>query len=72
MNSDTLREFLKKRPFEPFAIKLSNGDRHEIRHPEFAIVSPSRLVVVDPVTERVSLISMIHIVEIQSLQTSNN
>ncbi len=65
MNSETLRQFLQKRPFEPFTILLSNGERHEVRHPEFAIVSPSRLVVVDPVTDRFWLISLIHIAEIQ-------
>lgn len=70
MSSQTIREFLKKEPFEPFAIILSNGQRHEIRHPEFAIVSPSRLVLIDPETDRLSLVSIIHIAEIQVLRSS--
>ena len=68
MNSQTISEFLKREPFEPFAIILSNGTRHEIRHPEFALVSPSRLVVIDPETDRFSLISIIHVAEIQLLR----
>lgn len=71
MNSQTIREFLKKEPFEPFAITLSDGQRHEIRHPEFAIVSPSRLVVIDPDTDRFSLISIIHVAEIQTLKSTS-
>jgi hypothetical protein len=25
MNADTIREFVRRQPFEPFAIRLSNG-----------------------------------------------
>lgn len=68
MNSDPVREILKKEPFEPFALLMSNGERHEIRQPEFAIVSPSRLVILDPVTDRLSILSLIHVAEIQMQQ----
>lgn len=68
MNSQTIREFLKREPFQPFAIILSNGARHENRHPEFALVSPSRLVVIDPETDDFSLIPIIHVAEIRMLQ----
>ena len=70
MNSQTIKEFLKREPFEPFAIILSNGTRHEVRHPEFAFVAPSRLVVIDPDTDKFSLISIIHVAEIQILKTN--
>ena len=29
-----LRAFLRRRPFQPFAIELASGDRVHIRHPE--------------------------------------
>ncbi|MGC1272534.1 MAG: hypothetical protein WBC44_02415 [Planctomycetaceae bacterium] len=67
MNTDTIREILKKEPFEPFALLMSNGERHEIRHPEFAMVSPSRLVILDPVTDRLSILSLLHVAEIQMI-----
>jgi hypothetical protein len=68
MNSETVREVLKQEPFEPFTLLMSNGERHEIRHPEFAIVSPSRLVILDPVSDRLSILSLIHVAEIQMQQ----
>ena len=33
---DTIKELLGRRPFTPFCVILSSGDRYEIRHPEFA------------------------------------
>lgn len=34
MNAETIREYLRRKPFEPFVIRMSNGEIHEIRHPE--------------------------------------
>ena len=38
MNADAIRDFLRREPFEPFVIRMSNGEAHEVRHPECAIV----------------------------------
>jgi hypothetical protein len=38
MNADAIREFLRRQPFEPFVIRMSNGETHEVRHPECLIV----------------------------------
>ncbi|BAM03823.1 hypothetical protein PSMK_16640 [Phycisphaera mikurensis NBRC 102666] len=32
-----LKSELNKQPFQPIQVVLSSGDRHPIRHPEFAI-----------------------------------
>lgn len=68
MNADTIREMLRRQPFEPFEVRLSSGEVHEVRHPEFAIVTPGRLVIADPVTERVSILSLFHITELRTPQ----
>jgi len=33
MNMETNREWLNRRPFEPFVLRLSNGEVHDVRHP---------------------------------------
>jgi hypothetical protein len=33
---DNLKELLHRRPFTPFQVILSSGDRFDVRHPEFA------------------------------------
>jgi hypothetical protein len=69
MNAETLSEILKRTPFEPFVLRMSSGEVHQVRHPEFAIATPGRFVIADPTTERNSILSMFHITESRMLQT---
>lgn len=68
MNPDAVRELLKRQPFEPFEVRMSNGDRHEVRHPEFVIVTAGRMVVADPVSDRLSILSLTNVVELRIAQ----
>ena len=68
MNVEAIRESIVRRPFEPFEIVMSSGETHVVKHPDFAILLPSRLVVTDPVTDRVAILSLIHITEVRLLQ----
>src|SRR5687767_7393413 len=63
MSTETIRELLERRPFEPFEVRMSNGDTHEIKHPEFVILMPSRLVIADPGADRLAICSLLHITE---------
>ena len=38
MSAAQIQEALKRRPFEPFRIRLSSGDNYEVRHPENALL----------------------------------
>ncbi len=64
----TLHDLLVKRPFEPFEVRLSNGDAFQVRLPDFAILTKSRLIVVDPETDRTSICALLDIADIQMLQ----
>jgi len=68
MNHESLHELVSRRPFEPFSLRLSNGDVVEIRHPEFAMLMKSKLVVGVPDTDRVVICSLLHIAGIETLQ----
>jgi hypothetical protein len=70
MHADTIRELLHRSPFEPFEVIMSSGEAHAVKHPEFAILSPSRLIVVDPVTDRLAVLSLVHITEARTLQAA--
>ena len=65
MNADAIRELLTGRPFEPFEIVTSTGERHLVKHPEFAILLPSRLIVTDPVADRAAILALMHIIELR-------
>jgi hypothetical protein len=41
MLSETLREYLRAVPFEPFVVQMNDGRRYEIPHQDFAALSPN-------------------------------
>lgn len=38
---DAIRDALRVAPFQPFIIRLANGREFEVRHPDFAMISPT-------------------------------
>lgn len=69
MNAEVIRERLRQtpfEPFEPFEVVSSAGQVHLVKHPEFAILLPSRMVITDPTEDRVAIISLIHIAELRT------
>ena len=70
MNAETIREWLNRRPFEPFELRLSNGAAHQVRHPEVLVIGKTRIAIVDPETDRFVHVALIHINSIQALQAA--
>ena len=68
MNAETIREWLTRRPFEPFELRLSNGEAYQVRHPEVFAIGKTRLVIVNPETDSVVHVALIHVNSIQALQ----
>ncbi len=72
MNPETLREQLRKQPFEPFRVYLSDGSRYEVRHPEMMAVSRRDVAIgLDPkngeLSERLALCDPLHIVRVEPI-----
>jgi hypothetical protein len=63
MDLNTLRESLRRKPFEPFVIRLADGRSEVVKHPEFVAVGP-RIVVVIRADNTVSHIEPLLIVSI--------
>lgn len=70
MNSETIREFLRREPFEPFIIRMSNGEVHEVRHPECAIVMKTKIILGYPEEDRSVYCPLIHINTVEPLQAA--
>ena len=70
MNADTLREWLNRHPFEPFELRLSNGEAYQVRHPEVLAIGRDRVAIFDPNSDRVVHVALIHVNSIQALQTA--
>ena len=67
---ETIREWIGRQPFEPFVLKLFNGEAYDVRHPENVAIGKTRLAIVYPEDDRFVHVSLIHVNSIQALQTA--
>ncbi len=70
MTADTIREWILRRPFDLFIIRLSNGDTYEVRHPENLAIGKNRLAVVDPETDSIAHVALVHVNNIEASQAA--
>ncbi|MFO0965908.1 MAG: hypothetical protein U0793_10040 [Gemmataceae bacterium] len=70
MNVETIRELLRRAPFVPFEIRMTNGEKHVIRHPEVAFLAGARLVVYYPESDRLVILSLLHATAIELQQAA--
>ena len=45
MRPDDIRSHLRKQPFEPFRVFMSDGATYDVRHPELAAIRRTELVI---------------------------
>lgn len=70
MNMESIRQWLNRRPFEPFVLRLSNGETHEVRHPENVVLLKTRIIIGYPETDRAVHCSLIHVNSVEALQSA--
>ena len=75
MNPETIVELVFGKPFQPFAIYLTDGRVFEIRRPEFTMVSRDHVVVgipgeEDGVAEKTHLVSLRNITSTSPLSAA--
>lgn len=73
MRAEELTELLRKRPFAPLRIHMTDGRNYDIFHPDLVLVLPQRVDIglqQDPATgvlDRVDHCSLLHIVRVEEL-----
>ena len=61
----SIREALDASPFRPFAIRLANGRQYKIKHPDYAMLSPTgRSMMVYTVGDRAAAINLSLVTEV--------
>jgi hypothetical protein len=70
VNREAMLELLRRQPFEPFEIRLTNGEKHQVRHPEMALLQQSRIIVSLPNSDRIVIIPLLHIASVKTLQSA--
>lgn len=72
MRQQEVRDLLRKEPFQPFRIHLSNGQSYDIRHPEFAALTRRTVFVgvssgKDDVPDRMIECDLLHVVALEPI-----
>ena len=71
MERSTIREYLAHRPFKPFTLIASSGDRYPVTHPDAALVARTQVVIALPdekdneATDRIARLSFLHVVGVE-------
>jgi hypothetical protein len=72
MSAAVLKDLLSRRPFEPFRLRLSSGDVHEVRHPEMALLLRGGVYVAIPnganhLPETATWCNLLHVAAVEPL-----
>jgi len=67
MNTATFQSFLRHQPFQPIEVRMSNGDVHQIRHPETAFLLRSSVILGSPESDNFEFLSLLHIVNVKAI-----
>jgi hypothetical protein len=72
MRSEEIRGHLKRMPFRPIRVFVSDGSAYDIPHPDFMIVSRTEVVVAlelgnDDMPERFAYVDPVHITRIEPI-----
>ena len=77
MRPDDVLTELRRQPFVPILIRLSNGREYTIRHPELVLVGRSSLNIGTPATDlppgvydHYDVVSLLHVAQIVPLPTT--
>lgn len=68
MNAEPIQAMLRRQPFAPFEVHLSNGEVYEVRHQENAILMKSNLMLVYPEKDTFVIAAMAQVANVQPAQ----
>ena len=72
MNAETLRDQIRKQPFEAFRVHLTDGAHYDVRHPEMIAITRRDVAIAigprnDELPDRLAMCDPLHIVRIEPL-----
>jgi hypothetical protein len=71
MDHIEVRELLRRSPFVPIVVRMSNGESYEVRHPEMAMLTPVTVYIFDSNTGKVVRCALIQINSAEYLEPSD-
>ena len=66
MIRDEIRELLLQQPFQPFLIRVTSGERYEVRNSELAALLKSAVFIAFPKSDRRVIVPFLHIAAVET------
>jgi hypothetical protein len=75
MHPDELLRMVRRQPFVPFRLHVSDGSSYDVRHPEMVLVTRRAAVLAMPdnptqPAERVVTVAMVHVSRLEELTSA--
>ena len=77
MRPDDILAYVRREPFQPFRLTLTDGRTYDVRHPELVMVGRSSLTIglarrerAEPVYDRIVNVSLLHIMQIELMEAA--
>jgi len=76
MSFDDLQELIRRRPFRPFRVHLTDGSSLEVRHPDMFMIGRRSVTIglaADPMQtfyDRATMVDLLHIMGTEPLEVS--
>lgn len=77
MRPEDLLSFVRKQPFEPFRITLTDGRTYDVHHPKLAMVGRTSVAIgqmrpreTEPIFDRMVTVSLLHIMQVEPIATA--
>ncbi|MEX0718986.1 MAG: hypothetical protein WD066_20495 [Planctomycetaceae bacterium] len=70
MPRDEVQAWLRREPFQPFAVKLSSGETYEVPHLEYAALLKNSLIVAFPDSDRYAECALLHVASIERMEVA--
>ena len=62
-----IKELLSQHPFEPFLIRVTSGDKHEVRDSALAALLKSAIFIAFPNSDRRVIVPFLHVAAVEIL-----
>jgi len=79
MRPADLQDFVRRQPFQPFRLTLTDGRTYEVRHPELAMVGRSTIAIgipsegdPNPIYDRLVTVSILHVMQAEPLDNATS
>jgi hypothetical protein len=71
MNTETFQSLLRRQPFQPLEVRMSDGTKHKIDHPRKAMQLKSSIILGSPESDDFEFLSLLHVADVKALPVAD-